>query len=775
MNKENFVFKCPDCLSKAIVVPTGKATVCEDFVTVEVWKDNKIENINVDISDTYPAVVSGGKLADEYALHICAATESEEKGVFYLKSLGFETDENGTYTGLNKTHPELLDETEVTSENMFFIKSDVNPVSPVRRVDRYYQKAVNKIRVPIKSFFLGDFSFGKYDFDITNWAGVRKRFDAGKSAFLIDCSRILVKYNFSDGISEWVAYDSKALELVDDIAFKKLSYIVSNNPKNGPEDESCMKGEDLVFLFGEVNVPEEKIVNLALGERCEVEADAALYETLRFRVKIIGEVSEEDASLTYERKDGAVGVRNFKLYSAGVDAEGYHVFDIKMREFQSWQNTLCALKITLPEGDYELDYVKLAPTGNSSDVKLGKALPMFSDGNFKKGFSVRGMEGDLVPSDDYFATSVGADKVREEYEKAARNDDSNPDKLYADWRCGPLYTYDYINSCPIIKEAGLTYDSKASERIAAIRENNPDVYEKCYLDYEMADDGNPTPEGYFRLADKAGAKELIYKPNQLYTTTDGVKRTGTVLEMTLNGKKMFKGKPYSKFDKNNNSDGTWRFWPHLLISQDQGLKCVDYEKEIQYSTGADRLYCEFDIRLKEYNEEYTRKVHADGIERDNGHMSFLLYSYLRPKKEPKTLLWFGLGLASDNFYYTQYSDVTWCRDSGANTYMYTLAPEAVYNGFDNSIHSVIQKGRKSEDYTKGTKISSDWIHIKVDLTHHIGIILDRVNSEDAYGLGITTRDDWFFDGVNLGFETSDNVDCTFEVANFNFYSYNIEE
>ena len=156
-------------------------------------------------------------------------------------------------------------------------------------------------------------------------------------------------------------------------------------------------------------------------------------------------------------------------------------------------------------------------------------------------------------------------------------------------------------------------------------------------------------------------------------------------------------------------------------------------------------------------------------------MSFLLYSYLRPKCNPGTLVWFGLNIASDSNYITKYYDVNWCRDSGANTYMYCLAPEAVYSGFENSIHSIIQTTRKSEDYKKGTVISTDWIHVKVDLTHHVGIILDRINSEDAYGLDISTKDDWFFNGVNIGFETSDNVDCTFEMANFNFYSYNIEE
>ena len=605
---------------------------------------------------------------------------------------------------------------------------------------------------------------------------MRKKFDAGKTAFAKDFSKVLVKYNFADKTSEWVLFDSKALPLMSyNIDFKKLSYIVSNNPTNGPEDESCMAGEDLVFVFGEVDVPEGKDIELTLGEDARADVDAGLYETLRFRVKITGTLSDENAVLTYVRSNGTVGEQPFKLASSGVDTEGYHVFEMKLKEVLVWQNVVSTIKITFPDGEYELDYVKLFPTGNSSDVKLGKALPMFSDGDFKKGFKVCGAEHALVPSDNYFATTSDDDKNREEYEEKAKSDETIKDKLYPDWQIQPLYTYDYINSCQYFKQDGMTYDSPSGERIEAIKKNNPEAYQKCYLDFELTDDGKEKENGFFVMADKADSKELVYKPNQTYTTTDGVERNGTVLEFTLKGKKMFGGQPYSKFDKNNNPDGTWRFWPHLLIEQNAGTRPVDFNTEPQYSTGADRLYCEFDIRLKNYNENYTKKTHPDGQIFDNGHMSFLLYSYLRPKKQPGTLVWFGLNIAADSTGYNQYSGINWCRDSGANTYMYCLPPELVYSGFDNSIHHVIKTAKLSEGYTKNTDISSDWVHVKVDLSHHIDIILDRVNSEDAYGLGITTRDDWFFNGVNIGFETSDNVDCTFEMANFNFYSYNIEE
>lgn len=773
--KEQGVFENPSNLSSSIVVPTGKVSSCTNAVTVEVWKDNKIVNIKVNTDETYPAVVCDGKLANEYALKICAAIETEESSVYYLKSLGFAEDEKGNYIGVNKTNPKLLDETELTSENMFFVKSEVKPVSPFRRVDRYFQNASNKVLVPTKSYFLGDFSFGQYDFDITNWAGTRRNFMAGKTAFAQDFSRVLVKYNFADKDSEWVVYDSKTLPLMTDIDFKELSYVVSNNLTNGPEDESCMKGEDLVFLFGEVDVPDAKELSLVLGKETEADADASLYQVLRMRVKIDGELSEDDALLTYVRNDGAECEYKFKLALAGVDTEGYYVFELRMREVQTWQNVIKKLKIEFPEGNYEVDYAKLLATGYSSDVKLGKALPMFSDGNYKKGFFIGTMEKGLTPLDTYFATTEDGDKKRKEYEASVKDDESNPKKMYPDWRIDPLYVYDYINTCPLMKEAGFTYDSNPTDRLDYIKEKYPEAYQKYYLDYEFRDSGKPTEEGFYVTADKAGSKIVVYKPNQVFTTTDGVERHGDVLSFTLNGSKLFYGKPYDKYDKNNNPDGTWRFWPHLLIQQNTGTKPVDFEKEIQYSTGADRIFCEFDIRLVHYSENYTKKTHADGQVFDNGHMSFLMYSYLRPKKNPGTLVWFGLNVAHDSPHFSQNYGTMWCRDSGANTYMYGTPPEVVYSGFGNSIHSAIQKVRKAEGYVKGTPVTTDWIHVKVDLTHHISVILDRVNAEDAYGLGVTTRDDWFFNGVNIGFETADNVDCTFEMANFNYYSYNIEE
>ena len=378
------VFESPANLSAAIVVPTGKVSVCGDVATVEVWKDKKIVDIKVKLCGTYPAVVCDGKLAKEYALKICAVAESEESGVYYIKSLAYAQDENGAYIGINKDKPELLDEKELTAENMFFVKSEVKPVSPFRKITRYYQEATaNQRPVETKSYFLGDFSLGKYDFDITNWAGTRRHFDAGKTAFAQNFSKVLVKYNFKSKEPEWVLFDSVSLPQLIDIDFSELSYVVSNNLTNGLDDESCMAGEDLVFLFGEVAAYDEIDVKMTLGETAKADADAALFETARVRAKILSANMDEYVTLQYTRDDGVLAGKSMKLSAAGVDAEGYSVFEFRMRETQAWQNTVSFIRMAFPEGDYELDYVKLFATGNSSAVKLGKALPMLSDGHFE--------------------------------------------------------------------------------------------------------------------------------------------------------------------------------------------------------------------------------------------------------------------------------------------------------------------------------------------------------------------------------------------------------
>jgi len=66
-----------------------------------------------------------------------------------------------------------------------------------------------------------------------------------------------------------------------------------------------------------------------------------------------------------------------------------------------------------------------------------------------------------------------------------------------------------------------------------------------------------------------------------------------------------------------------------------------------------------------------------------------------------------------------------------------------------------------------------WVHISIDITPYIQTAIDWANREDAFGIGRPlTRDDFYFDGVNIGFETHGNIDGTFEIANFNFVAYN---
>ena len=94
----------------------------------------------------------------------------------------------------------------------------------------------------------------------------------------------------------------------------------------------------------------------------------------------------------------------------------------------------------------------------------------------------------------------------------------------------------------------------------------------------------------------------------------------------------------------------------------------------------------------------------------------------------------------------------------------------VYGSTEGSVSAIIQDILNGTD--KATYNLGDWIHVKLDLTPYIDMAIEMANAEDAFGLGVTTREDWHFNGVNVGYECSGNVDATFEFANFNFYSYN---
>ena len=105
---------------------------------------------------------------------------------------------------------------------------------------------------------------------------------------------------------------------------------------------------------------------------------------------------------------------------------------------------------------------------------------------------------------------------------------------------------------------------------------------------------------------------------------------------------------------------------------------------------------------------------------------------------------------------------TWNRDSAANQMMYCIPQETVYCGVENSFLDIERAG---DTYTYTPVVSNEWKSLRIDLTSHIDRVVEWANRDNAFGKQIS-KEDLYFGGVNLGFETHGNVDATFEIRNF---------
>lgn len=255
------------------------------------------------------------------------------------------------------------------------------------------------------------------------------------------------------------------------------------------------------------------------------------------------------------------------------------------------------------------------------------------------------------------------------------------------------------------------------------------------------------------LTDDNGTKVVKYNGTKTSTQADGKQYTGDVLSLTLNAKSIYNGKTHEQM-----KSAGMTYWPHLLIEQSRDICDVD---SVANSAGADKIFLEMDIKMTNYSAK------AEFNRNSTKQLSFLLYTYLRPKANPNDRIWFGASLCSNGA--VDYP--TWNRDTGASAYIYCIPQEVVYQGIKNSFYQQVKDKVGLKYYNSGTT-SKDWVHISLDVTPYIQTAIDWANREDAFGLGTLTRDDFYFDGVNIGFETHGNIDGTFEIANFNFVAYN---
>lgn len=247
------------------------------------------------------------------------------------------------------------------------------------------------------------------------------------------------------------------------------------------------------------------------------------------------------------------------------------------------------------------------------------------------------------------------------------------------------------------------------------------LYSEYCLIEENKDVSNP-----YVLTDKGDSKVVTYNPEE------------KSLSLKLDASKVYKGKTTVE-----------KFWPHLLIEQKH---ICDYknmpegDEKTFYSASSDRIAVEFDIRLTEYI--------PTTVPADKNVCQFVGYVYLN--------------LVGANHIYYGFNpfdnrgpqEFFWHIEAGGSNHIYIMTTEQVFGNLENSFCPA----------PYDVKVSDEWKHIEVDLTPHIEKILQKANEDLIFGRPVT-RDEFYFSGTNLGFETHGNISCTFEIKNYNLVSY----
>ena len=190
------------------------------------------------------------------------------------------------------------------------------------------------------------------------------------------------------------------------------------------------------------------------------------------------------------------------------------------------------------------------------------------------------------------------------------------------------------------------------------------------------------------------------------------------------------------------------YWPHLLIEQRDlfDYRSLSDEDKVFYSLQSDKIVAEFDMRITDYVPTTNPEGHNS--------CEFVAYAYLQ--------------LLGGNHIYLGYSPFWdhgaishfWHKETGGANWIYALSNEMVYGDMKNSFCP--------EPYN--VQVSEQWKHIEVDLTPHLDRIIEEANRDLIFGRPVA-RDEFYFNGTNIGFEVHGNISCTVEIKNYNLVSY----
>ncbi|MBO4950737.1 MAG: S-layer homology domain-containing protein [Clostridia bacterium] len=255
---------------------------------------------------------------------------------------------------------------------------------------------------------------------------------------------------------------------------------------------------------------------------------------------------------------------------------------------------------------------------------------------------------------------------------------------------------------------------------------------------DLWEDRDTTTDKY-TLADKYGVNTIKYNPEE------------KSISMRLNATNIYHGQPHIKDDKSTPDvdESNYKWWPHLLIEQTRSICPIDKERN---SAASDRMFIELDAKITDFKA--TTNPEGANV------CDFLAYFYLKTDKAPGQMIWFGIQIFSGANLNMPVHNTGWSPDSAANQYMYGIRMNTLYDGMENSFNP--ENGV--------ALVGDDWKHIRLDVTPHIETAVAWANRDNIFGVQVT-KEDMYFDGVNIGYEIHGNYDCTVEFKNFNMVSY----
>ena len=253
-----------------------------------------------------------------------------------------------------------------------------------------------------------------------------------------------------------------------------------------------------------------------------------------------------------------------------------------------------------------------------------------------------------------------------------------------------------------------------------------------WTNHKFLENRDETTDKY-TLADKQGTKSVTVNPED------------KALIMSLDTEKILGGK--------GNANG--EMWPHLLVEQinyEEKWANVPEDKKAVLDLDADKVYLEMDIRLNDYVDLDTKNK-AEGFK---SVVQYNVFLYVAHKDVPGFRTYFGMNLIDNRGHK---KNIDFWKD-GYSVYMiYTLPTADIFGGADKTFYN--------ED---GTLDVDEWKHIKLDITPYLEDLAAKLTKEDTLGRSVS-REDFWFSGLNIGYEVWGNYQVEVEAKNFNVTCY----